>query len=419
VNDPDQAFREAKRALALSQGFTLFPVEIAGPDVARELAAWLAAQGWSPSVIEPLDDDAWKNMVADLFAVTPADDRVVLLIGTREPAPGVYQGLHLLNQRRDSVARHLACPLLWCGPPEFIKLTWERAPDFWSIRALPLRLDVSPLRASEPPLWPAAWVADPPERLRFMLHSALKQKDDRNAARIAASLAEALVARSELDEAEETLAKAAGPEASLTLGTIAALRGDRARAEALFAQPVGPELEGRRLIGLGNLHLQDDRPRAVASFQQASELLAQSGDRANHAVALADLGVAALADGDFEEAEARLSTAVHVFREIGDERNEARALSKLGSVHLAQRDSRAACDHFEAALAIFRNLGDAHGEGEVLRRLARAYLELGDPEKARDDSERAISIAKDLGDEAGAGEAEALSERARKELTKD
>ena len=38
-------------------------------------------------------------------------------------------GLSLANQRRDTIVEELACPLLWCGPLEFLNATWERAPS--------------------------------------------------------------------------------------------------------------------------------------------------------------------------------------------------------------------------------------------------------------------------------------------------
>jgi tetratricopeptide (TPR) repeat protein len=409
--DPNKAFREAGRALSLAQGFTLFPIPIEGPDIARALGEWLATQGHEVSTIEPLDDEAWQHIVATLFDVPPHPRRVVLVIGGREPANGVYAGLRLLNQRRDTVARHLSCPLLWCGPPELLKLTWERAPDFWSVRALPLHVDVPSGRASEPPLFGGAWVADPPERLRALQHSAKKQGDTRNAARAATMLAEALVARAELDDAEEALDDTAGgDEARLARATIAAMRGDASKAEAILERACDdPGLEGRRLLLLGALRASRDL------LAHAVSTLHAAGDRANEAVAVADLGVLEMKD-DLEAAESHLTAARAILREIGDDRNEARVLCKLGAVHLAARDSRQACEHFEDALAIFRDLGDRHGEADVLRRLARAYLELGDPEKALLDSQRAIALSNDMGDRGGKDEAEALSSRARIEL---
>ena len=51
---------------------------------------------------------------------------------------------------------------------------------------------------------------DPPERLREMLAMARRQGDEKNASRAAAALAEALVARGELDEAAEVVAETSG-----------------------------------------------------------------------------------------------------------------------------------------------------------------------------------------------------------------
>jgi hypothetical protein len=63
-----------------------------------------------------------------------------LLIGEHDPPKAARRGLQLLNQRRDAIVKHLRCPLFWCGPASFLTLTWECAPDFWSIRSVDQRL---------------------------------------------------------------------------------------------------------------------------------------------------------------------------------------------------------------------------------------------------------------------------------------
>jgi tetratricopeptide (TPR) repeat protein len=410
-------FREVARALALADGFVLLPVEC-GPDVARSLAAWLGEHEWPAVVVEPVDDAGWHELVARLLDAASTPARVVMVIGSRQSSGGVGAALRLVNQRRDSLARSLARPLLWCGPPEFLKLAWERAPDFWSIRAMTSRLTTSGTPWREAPLWPGAWVADPPERLRDMLSAARRQGDERIASHAASMLAEALVARGEIDEAAEVIAEVpATPALRLIEAVVAAARGDRPRAETIVSDPSWttgvPEIEGRRLIVLGNLQLDVDQDAASRSYAEAARLLGGVRDTSNVAVALADMGLVAMANGALDDAEERLDEALGVARRAGDARIEARVLSKLGRLHLLRRDSRRACSTLEEALARASDAGDRRAEGEVLCRLARAYLELGDPERAELDARRAAAIDREMGDEDGAREADEIAREAR------
>jgi tetratricopeptide (TPR) repeat protein len=412
---------ELERILSLAHGFIVLPVEVAGPDAARAQAERLGTAGWPTATIEPVNDDGWAQLVADILDAAATSARCVMVIGTAQGTPALHAALRLVNQRRDSIAQTLARPLLWSGPPEFLKLTWERAPDFWSIRAMTLRFPRSSEPVREAPLWPGAWVADPPERLREVVAMARQQGDERNVARAAAALAEALLARGELDEAAEVVAESSGaPSLRMVEAIVSALRGPRERAVAILedgAWTAGlPEVEGRRLIALGNLELETDPAAATHRYEQACSLLRDAGDLANQAVAVANLGVAAMRDGTLDSAAALFDEALALARGAGDARTESRVLSKLGRVQLLQRDSRRACATLEEALERLSDVADPRVESEVLRRLARAYIELGDPEKAEGDARRAAGIAQALGDEAGVQEAEEISRDAREAM---
>ena len=404
---------ELQRILSLADGFILIPIEVDGPDAARALAAMVDGA----AAVEPVDDEGWTELVSHIVNAAGAGARTVMVVGPARGSAALNAALRLVNMRRDSIVQALSRPLLWCGPPEFLKLTWERAPDFWSIRAMTLRFARWSEPVHEAPLWPGAWVADPPERLREMLAMARRQGDERNIARAAATLAEALVARGELEEAAEVVAETSGaPSLRMIEAVVSGMRGAHDLAEAILADagwaPGEPEVEGRRLVALGNLVLESRREVAVERYEQARVLLQTAGDVANEAVAVANLGVASMAEGALEAAASLLEQALSLARNAGDSRTEARILSKLGRVQLLQRDSRHACATLEEALECLSDVGDPRVEGEVLRRLARAYLELGDPEKAEGDARRAAGIARTVGDEAGAREAEGIAREA-------
>ena len=414
---------ELQRILSLADGFILLPIEVAGPDVARAHAEMLGQGGWPTAAIEPVDDDGWAHLVADVLDAAATDARGVMVIGPPVGSPAVHAALRLVNQRRDSIAQALARPLLWCGPAEFLKLTWERAPDFWSIRAMTLRFARSTEPVREAPLWPGAWVADPPERLREMVAMARRQGDERNAVRAATALAEALLARGELDEAAEVVAETSGPPSSLRMvaAVVSALRGSPEQAGTILQDASWtagiPEVEGRRLVALGNLALDRDPAAATQYYSQARALLGNAGDLANQAVAVANLGVASMGDGALDAAATLFEEALGIATAAGDPRTEARILSKLGRVQLLQRDSRRACATLEEALDRLADAADARVESEILRRLARAYLELGDPEKAEGDARRAAGIAHALGDWTGEQEAAEIAQEAGEAMT--
>ena len=129
-----------ERAIGLSDGFVLFPIELPGPEFARELGRWLEGRGHRVVVLDPQADDAWGRLPADMFSVEARPGGIVVVIGARLESASVRSGLGLLNQRRDTLAKHLGGPLLWCGSKEFLDLTWRQAPDFWSVADIPRRM---------------------------------------------------------------------------------------------------------------------------------------------------------------------------------------------------------------------------------------------------------------------------------------
>jgi uncharacterized protein YegL len=129
-----------QRAIELSEGFVLFPVELPGAEAARALGRWLDDRGHPVVMIDRPTGTGWEHLPADLLSIEVKDSGAVLVIGPRLESAAIRSGLRLLNQRRDVVARHLTCPLIWCGSKDFLDLTWRQAPDFWSVADVPRRL---------------------------------------------------------------------------------------------------------------------------------------------------------------------------------------------------------------------------------------------------------------------------------------
>jgi tetratricopeptide (TPR) repeat protein len=427
------AFEKIARALSFVEGFTLMPVEVTGPDLARALAAWLGARGMGTRVVEPLDEPAWRSIVASILD-DPQPAEAVMVVGPRRLAPGMAGGLSIVNQRRDTIVEELRCPLLWSGPLDFLNATWERAPDLWSIRGMAYRALALAQAPAESPLWAGVVAREAPERLRETLRVAREQGDREVTARLAVQLAEALLATGEYAEAAEVIDEARGeapPVSGHAKESLALLRaraaralGDRALARAalgdaeVMAAAAAPGSRTDSFAALiatarGNLALDESAPAAKAAYEEALAAARRSGDRRNEGVALADLGIAELALGEATTALTHLEDARAILRDCGDERMEARSVLHLGRTHAALFDARSAAVCFEEALELVRAQGDRRGEARVLCHVARAYLDAGDAEKAQEDALRALSLAKASEDERLVARAEAVLAEAR------
>jgi tetratricopeptide (TPR) repeat protein len=182
------------RAIALADGFVLLPVEVTSSHVGYELAAWLTQGGYAVELVEPGDADGWRGLVARLDALPDkAKANVVVVLGSDAATNVMGPGLRLLNQRRDSVARRLDRPLVWCGTKSFLDGTWQAAPDFWSVGDVTRRVEglpvtgIAPLIEAFVPQVSADEPADPAETVDALARhyeNAKAQGDVRNAARI-------------------------------------------------------------------------------------------------------------------------------------------------------------------------------------------------------------------------------------------
>ena len=132
----EEPFHDIARIVSLAPGFVLVPVAVPGPDLARALGQWLSEAGHPVVVHELIGDAEWEQLAGFLLTQSPPPDGVVMVISPGALPRGVSGALGLVNQARDAIVRTLRRPLLWCGPRSFLNLTWQNAPDFWSIRSV-------------------------------------------------------------------------------------------------------------------------------------------------------------------------------------------------------------------------------------------------------------------------------------------
>ncbi len=264
-----------------------------------------------------------------LFATKPPPSGVIMVIGGRGSTPGVIAGLRLLNQRRDSLARHLNAPLLWCGPSSFFDSTWQLAPDFWSVAAVPARIHATPGRIQERAVSWTTSSSIAEDQLLARYADALVQHDVLNAVRIGLTAVESLGAHGKLAAALDPIQTLEGmlrghespalqARIHLLKGRLGALAGaaesdesELTRALAAYRGLGDPDGEIDALVALGALHVRaGDVAAADAAVVTALDLLSRRPDAERPtADALVLLGEIEVKRGHLGEAEGALARA--------------------------------------------------------------------------------------------------------------
>jgi len=277
-----EEFDDLLRVVELAGGFVLQPVEVPGPDLANALASFLVERGHPVLVKEPRDDTEWEEVRGWLLdAARPPPEGVTMVIGSRDPPDGVYSALRFVNEKRDAIAPYLACPLLWCGPASFLKLTAERAPDFWSVRAVERRLKGAPV---------------PQEKERpsvDLAEEARRQGDVRSTARLSLKAARERLSAGDLGEAEAVLRKvpeaiededpALYAEIALVRAEVWRRHGQSKRAfellDSLNRRRLEPRLECYVQLSLGRIHEAEGAVgEAEKAYDKADDAARRAGD---------------------------------------------------------------------------------------------------------------------------------------------
>lgn len=112
---------------------------------------------------------------------------------------------------------------------------------------------------------------------------------------------------------------------------------------------------------------------ALALFRQMENTLPDQ-----EAQLLNGLGMVHLQQAEYGEARACYETALRLSRLGGHRIGEAQALNNMGLITFYQRNFAAASDYYRQALDIRRHIGDRAGEGATLANLAQAMRDGGD-----------------------------------------
>ncbi|TKD03832.1 hypothetical protein [Polyangium fumosum] len=287
-------FEGILRVVELSGGFVLLPVEVLGPDLGRALADWLGAKGHPALVFAPRDDEEWRYLSTRLLEAKPEEGGVAFVIaGTEWPKEGVSLAFRLVNERRDAISKRLGCPLVWCGTREFLLSTAERAPDFWSVRAVERRLR---LREQEERTREEKKAG--PASKDDLLEEARRQGDRKSITILTVRQVNQVLSAGEIEEAGALLAKAPeriGDTDPESWGEIELLRAEVARrlgrvkeAYILLHRMIGTSgiskaLECRANMLLGRVRETGGDFESIAAaeyYREAQELAQEAGDHA-------------------------------------------------------------------------------------------------------------------------------------------
>jgi predicted ATPase/DNA-binding CsgD family transcriptional regulator len=189
------------------------------------------------------------------------------------------------------------------------------------------------------------------------------------------------------------------------LGRLSALRGDFARARAVYAEGE----QAARVAGEGVFHALMVRGIADVAYSSGDYALAR--ERAGEAFALATqahemrtasqavrvLGMVSFQQSDYSGARSVLEQALATSREIGEPLWIASNLPELAEVELHEGHTSRAAALFAESLTMYGELGDRQGMARDLEGLAVVAAAQGEPERALRLAGNAFALRQGLG----------------------
>jgi tetratricopeptide (TPR) repeat protein len=140
----------------------------------------------------------------------------------------------------------------------------------------------------------------------------------------------------------------------------------------------------------------DGNPRPLA--EQLLTGARQDGDRVKEVMALTDLGIISLNEGDYRRAITLFDQVLPLARQLGDAAKESDIMGNLGMALLYVQQPGRARQLFDHTLAHARSTGDPMAEKVALERLGLAASSVGDSHKALAYYEQALELARKVGD---------------------
>lgn len=168
------------------------------------------------------------------------------------------------------------------------------------------------------------------------------------------------------------------------------------REARLLDDPFG---QARVLYDLGAVGIETGAyGKAIQAYEEALDLLPDSGEPTIQINTLTDLGIALHAIGSTDRGVRHLRDALAISDRTGVPHLTARATAAIAYGDLAAGNLRAATEGFTRALTIWKDLGYGAQVAETLRNLAETYWEASRLDESRNFAERALSVAQEIGD---------------------
>ncbi len=366
----------------------LLPVDVPSRDVGRALADDLNAHGMETRLLDPSAEE-WAKLPTLLLSLPAGERGPLLVLGPREKTKELLLGIQRINLMRNRLIKHLNRPLLWCGQSFFLEVTWDGAPDFWSVRDITQKIPLREDSHRQYTLWWDPFVRKPPpvNELEARIADARRANDRPNLLRALLSRSKALIALGRAGEAVDGL-----NEADHLLETLNVRHLHRASEEAEFL-----ELKVDLSVVLKGL------PEAENQYQVALEAYQNCGDDYGRVRVLGKLGLVARNNKDSALAKQRFAEALDILNRVGDDQLRAELLlANWKEPH-----------DWDVALHIFAEQGDDWGRGRALCMRGRYRHDCDDFEGAAKDFDEAIPPMEQGGDIVGL----VLAYHGRAELT--
>ncbi|MFC5147838.1 tetratricopeptide repeat protein, partial [Streptomyces aureoversilis] len=157
------------------------------------------------------------------------------------------------------------------------------------------------------------------------------------------------------------------------------------------------QAEGRVCIALSHAHRFTGQLEEAGEYARRSVLLGDATDDplVIRCYAVNQLGIIAIYQRRYRDAEAHFSLALDYFRADGNRIGEASVLSNLSRAHLGLGDADRAVELAEAALAIYRGVSGSWRLANGLYALGLALAEAGRPDESLERLTEALGIFRD------------------------
>lgn len=122
------------------------------------------------------------------------------------------------------------------------------------------------------------------------------------------------------------------------------------------------------------------------------------GDKAEQALAVANLGETHFFRGNYKQSNEYYLQSLQLHRDLGNRLGEARALNNIGGIYWQLRDFDQALVYYQDSLALCRDLGIRVGEAAGLANIGIVHDRQGRYEQAHDYLGQALALQRELGD---------------------